>query len=153
MKEIERKYLVSGDFYGCISKSISITQGYLSAHPERTVRIRLADDKAYLTIKGKRSGISRLEWEKEIDHKEAQELLELCGRIIRKTRHIIEYNNLIIEVDEFHGKDQGLVIAEIELDKESDLPELPDWLGKEVSYDKKYYNSWLSEHPFNKWNK
>ncbi len=153
-KEIERKYLVRGEYKSLADYSITIKQGYISSDNERTVRIRMADKKAYLTIKGKQTGISRFEWEKEIALNEAEELLGLCKNIIiEKTRHVIKHGNHIIEVDEFSGKNDGLIVAEIELESENDNPDLPDWIGDEVSNDYRYHNSNLSKYPFSDWDK
>lgn len=144
MNEIERKFLISGDFSKNVSKKIKIKQGFLSRIPERTVRVRTFDDKAFLTIKGKSSedGLSRYEFETEISINEATALLEICEPgIIKKTRNIVVYKNQIFEVDVFEGKNKGLVIAEIELISSETKIEKPDWLGKEVTGDVKYYNS------------
>lgn len=154
-KEIERKFLVKGSFKEHAISSMVIKQGFLSTVPERTVRIRIKGDKAFITIKGigNASGISRFEWEKEIPKKEAVELLKICERgIIDKKRYIISANkDLFFEVDEFYGENQGLIIAEIELPNENTLFSKPAWLGKEVTGDKKYYNSYLAQNPYNNW--
>lgn len=154
--EIERKFLVHGDFKKESRQSISITQGYLSSTPQSTVRIRIRDKQAFITIKGKSnsSGTQRYEWEKEIPVSEAQELMMLCepGQI-QKTRYIIPAeNNLIFEVDEFQGDNQGLVLAEIELPDENFPFSKPSWLGKEVTGDIRYYNAYLSKNPYKNWN-
>lgn len=150
--EIERKFLVSGDFKPFVSKKFQIIQGYLSKDAERTVRIRIRDDKGFLTIKGKSSpsGMSRFEWEKEIPLAEAESLLELClPVVIEKVRYIIpEANGLFFEVDEFFGQHRGLLLAEIEVPSEESTFERPSWLGKEVTGNPKYYNSYLSSNPF-----
>ena len=154
--EIERKFLVKGDYKTLATKSYRITQGYLSSIAERTVRVRICDAKAFLTIKGKanKNGLTRFEWEKEIAIVDAQNLLLLCELgVIDKTRYIIPTSdNLIFEIDEFHGENEGLVVAEIELPTEEFPFMKPDWLGEEVSGDVKYYNSILSKNPFCKWN-
>ncbi len=154
--EIERKFLVKGDYKTLATKSYRITQGYLSSIAERTVRVRICDTKAFLTIKGKanKNGLTRFEWEKEIAIVDAQNLLLLCELgVIDKTRYIIPTSdNLIFEIDEFHGENEGLVVAEIELPTEEFPFMKPDWLGEEVSGDVKYYNSILSKNPFCKWN-
>ncbi len=153
-REIERKYLVKGEYKSIIDYSIPIKQGYILGDSNRTVRVRLTAKKAYLTIKGKQDGISRFEWEKEIPVDEAEELLTLCSdNIIEKTRHIIKHGKHTIEVDEFRGKNTGLVLAEIELNSEDENIDLPDWLGDEVSYDFRYHNSNLSINPFSDWDK
>ncbi|GHV15843.1 hypothetical protein FACS1894169_08410 [Bacteroidia bacterium] len=152
--EIERKFLVKGDFKQYAYKKEVIVQGYLSSIPERTVRVRIKGEKAYLTIKGisNASGLSRYEWEKEIRIQDARELINLCEPgIIDKIRHYIKNDNYTFEVDEFHGDNEGLVMAEIELSDEADIFEKPDWLGDEVTGDERYYNSYLSQKPYTKW--
>ena len=154
-QEIERKFLVKADFKTFSQKKIYIKQGYLSVVPERTVRIRITDKNAYITIKGKasKSGVSRYEWEKEISINEADELFMLCEySIIEKTRFIIPANNnLFFEIDEFYGDNEGLIIAEIELPSENTTFTKPDWLGKEVTGIDKYYNSMLVKKPYKNW--
>ncbi len=154
-QEIERKFLVKGDFYPFVSTKTRITQGFLSSVAERMVRVRIMGDNGFLTIKGigNASGASRYEWEKEITIEEAKELLELCEPgIIDKTRHIVpEAGGLKFEVDEFHGDNKGLIIAEIELPSEDHPFEKPDWLGKEVTGKTRYYNARLSKNPFKNW--
>ena len=149
--EIERKFLVQGEYKPLAIAKHAIKQGYLSKDPERTVRIRIKDELAFITIKGKssKSGMSRFEWEKEIPVAEAEELLKLClPAVIEKTRYIIpEYSGLIFEVDEFYGLHKGLVLAEIELPSESHTFVYPDWLGQEVTGLPQYYNSYLSSNP------
>ena len=146
-QEIERKYLVNGESYKQMAVAHHhICQGYISREKTGTVRVRIADDKAYLTIKGKPAvgHFARYEWEKEIDVAEAQELMKLCqGSIIDKTRWIVlaKEDGLKWEVDEFHGKHEGLVVAEIELDSEEQEVELPRFVGKEVTDDPQYYNA------------
>jgi len=153
-EEIERKFLVVGEYKQFANKKYRIAQGYLSSVPERTVRVRIKDDKGYLTIKGvsNATGMSRYEWENEITIAEANDLLKLCEPgIIDKFRYEIEHGNFIFEVDEFLGENLGLTIAEIELRSESDFFTLPTWLGKEVTGNEAYYNSQLSKHPYNTW--
>lgn len=154
-QEIERKFLVKGDYKLFAIKSFRIVQGYLSSVPERTVRVRIKDDEGYLTIKGAvdESGASRYEWEMEIPMEEAEELLKLCEPgVIDKIRHIVPASgDLFFEVDEFHGDNEGLVVAEIELPDENFSFEKPLWIGKEVTGDKRYYNSMLKKHPFISW--
>jgi len=152
--EIERKFLVTGEYKSLASKSYRIAQGYLSSSPGRTVRIRTKGDKGYITIKGKsnESGLSRYEWEKEIPVHEAQELLALCEPgIINKTRYEVVFENQTYEVDEFYGKNEGLTIAELELESETTSFSKPAWLGDEVTGDKRYYNAQLSIKPFKHW--
>lgn len=155
MIEIERKFLVTSEAFKkeAFAKS-RIAQGYLSSVPERTVRVRIKGDKGYLTIKGitNETGLSRYEWEKEIPVEEAQQLLLLCEKgVIDKTRFEVKIGNHIFEVDEFYSENAGLLIAEIELDSESEIFEKPLWLGEEVTNDKRYYNSYLSSNPYKKW--
>jgi len=152
--EIERKFLIKGDFKKHAVKSLTIKQGYISTVHGITVRVRLKDIKGYLTIKGGtgESGLSRYEWEKEIAYDEAEELLRLCDSgVIDKTRYLIPADNYTWEVDEFHGENEGLVMAEIELKSEADTFSVPDWLGKEVTGDFRYYNSYIAKNPFTRW--
>lgn len=154
-EEIERKFLVIGDFKTEAFKAVRIIQGYISSVPERTVRIRIQEDKGYITIKGKGnvSGTSRYEWEKELPAEEARELLKLCEPgIIDKTRYMIKSGKHIFEVDEFHGENSGLIIAEIEIEAENQEFEKPSWIGKEITGDMKYYNSMLVKIPYSQWN-
>lgn len=154
--EIERKFLVnSSDYKKQAYLTKKIKQGYLNTHKSRTVRVRIQDDKAFITIKGKSNaaGTTRFEWEKEIDITAAEQLLLLCEpSIIDKTRFLIKNNHLTFEVDEFNGANEGLVLAEIELDTEDQAFDKPNWLGKEVTGDIKYYNSYISKKPFTTWN-
>jgi adenylate cyclase len=154
-QEIERKFLVTSTAFKTeASKQIRIKQGYLSSVPERTVRVRIKGKSGYITIKGiaSASGATRYEWEKEIPVEEVDELLKICEPgIIEKTRYEIKSGNFIFEVDEFNGENQGLIVAEIELSKEDDLFEKPEWLGTEVTGNLKYYNSMLMKNPYSKW--
>ena len=154
-REIERKFLIaSNDYKQNISSKHDIIQGYLSTKPSRTVRIRVGGGKGYLTIKGgtSKNGLCRLEWEKELPLEEADELMALClPNKIEKTRCKVNYKGWIFEVDIFKGINEGLKIAEIELDSEADIFEKPKWLGEEVTGIKKYYNSQLCQNPFTKW--
>jgi adenylate cyclase len=153
-KEIERKFLVKGDFKPFASKETRITQGYISSIPERTVRVRVKGDKGFITIKGigNASGATRYEWEKEIPVSEVNELLSICEPgVIDKTRYLIKAGEFTFEVDEFYGENQGLIVAEIELKSEADTFEKPEWLGAEVTGDVKYYNSMLMKNPYTKW--
>jgi adenylate cyclase len=154
LQEIERKFLVKGDYKPFVNKSTRIVQGYLSSHPERSVRIRLKGEKAFLTIKGasNESGVSRFEWEIEIKKEDAENLLNMCepGKI-DKTRHLVKAGKHVFEVDEFYGDNDGLTIVEIELSSEDEHFEKPDWLGDEVTGDEKYYNAMLSRNPFKNW--
>lgn len=149
--EIERKFLVCGDFSRDVTGSVHILQGYLSLDKERTVRIRMRGDKAFMTVKGPTNGVSRFEWEKEIPADEAEGLLQLCTGVIDKTRHLVPAGRHTFEVDEFHGDNEGLVVAEVELGAEDEEFERPSWLGKEVSHERKYYNSQLIINPYKNW--
>lgn len=154
MVEIERKFLVKGDFKGEAVGHTRIVQGYLSSVPDRAVRVRIAGDKAFLTIKGSSSenGLSRFEWEKEIAVSEAKELIKLCEPgVIDKTRYMIPMGKHVFEVDEFYGDNEGLVVAEIELSSEDEKYEKPEWLGEEVTGDERYYNASLVKLPYTKW--
>lgn len=155
-KETERKFLVCGEFKPLAFKKMRIAQGYLCSDPERTVRIRMKDDKGYITVKGKGNETltSRFEWEMEIPSEDARELLKLCKPgVIDKTRYLIKNTDGIHtwEVDEFYGENEGLVVAEIELRAENDTFDIPSWIGEEVSSDKRYFNSALAVKPFTKW--
>ncbi|WP_299433285.1 CYTH domain-containing protein [uncultured Aquimarina sp.] len=155
MIEIERKFLVTSEsFKKEAQKNTKISQGYLNSNPERAVRIRIKGGKGFLTIKGKSndSGTSRFEWEKEIDLKEAEVLLQLCEKgVIEKTRYEVQIGNHTYEVDEFYGENEGLIVAEIELSNENEEFLKPDWLGEEVTGDNRYYNSQLSKNPYKIW--
>jgi len=153
--EIERKFLVKNESYKSESiKKQLITQGYLSSDPKRSVRIRICEQNAFITIKGKTStsGTSRYEWEKEINVEDAKQLMLLCLEgIVTKIRYVIPFKNHTFEVDEFLKDNSGLVIAEIELSNENEDFERPRWLGKEVTGIKKYYNSQLSQNAYVNW--
>lgn len=154
-QEIEKKFLVTSDeFKKQASKETRITQGYISSVPERTVRVRIKGKSGFITIKGigNDSGASRFEWEKEISVSEVDDLLKICEPgVIDKTRYEVKLGNHTFEVDEFYGENQGLVVAEVELENENDQFEKPSWLGAEVTGDVKYYNSMLMKTPFTKW--
>ena len=154
-QEIERKFLVkSEDFKREASKETRIIQGYLSSVPERTVRVRVKGEKGYITVKGvgSESGASRFEWEMEIPVKDVEDLLKICEPgVIDKTRYEIKAGKHTFEVDEFYGDNNGLVVAEIELESESEVFAKPDWLGEEVTGDTRYYNSMLMKNPYTKW--
>jgi len=152
--EIERKFLVTGEYKPQAVRSFRIVQGYLSSTTGRTVRIRIKGEKGFITVKGKsnESGLSRYEWEKEIPVNEAEELLLLCEPgAIDKTRYEIPVGKHTFEVDEFYGDNSGLTVAEVELETEDESYLIPDWLGMEVTGDRKYYNSSLTKHPFKEW--
>lgn len=156
MQEIERKFLVNNlQFKQEATASFEIAQGFLNTHAERTVRVRIKGNQGFLTIKGKsnESGTSRFEWEKEIPVAEAKELLALCEKgIIQKIRYNIPIGNHTFEVDEFFGENEGLIVAEVELQHENEAFSKPNWLGKEVTGQPKYYNSQLSKNPYKNWN-
>ena len=153
--EIERKFLVTDDSYKAMAfSSDRIAQGHLCREGGNSTRVRVRGDKGYLTIKGPSmdGGLSRFEWEKEIPENEAWELLKLChGGIIDKTRHLVKCGNHTFEVDEFHGDNDSLVVAEVELENADETFERPPFLGKEVTGDKRYYNSSLTRFPFKCW--
>ena len=154
MQEIEKKFLVAGEFKHQATKSTRITQGYLSSVPERTVRVRIKGAKGFLTIKGigNESGASRYEWEKEIPVPEVEELLKICEPgVIDKTRYLVPAGKHTFEVDEFYGDNEGLIVAEVELTAENEEFTKPDFIGKEVTGDVKYYNSMLMKNPYRKW--
>ena len=148
MIEIERKFLVkASDYRKEAHRKTKIIQGYLTKDPKRTVRVRIREDQGFLTIKGLSSedGLIRFEWEKEIPLNEAQELITLClPTVIQKTRYEVTYKDILFEVDEFEGTHNGLVLVEVELNSTEDIFEIPKWVDKEVTGDKKYYNSYLS---------
>jgi adenylate cyclase len=150
--EIEQKFLVATDAWRDGTPGTRIAQGYLSQDPERTVRVRIAGETAWLTIKGRTLGIARAEFEYAIPLAEAKALLGMClPSVIDKTRYEIGFAGHCWEVDVFHGENEGLVIAEVELEDESVCPELPPWLGAEVSTDPRYFNSRLAALPFSRW--
>ena len=155
MEEIERKFFVTTtDFIQESNLQNRIVQGYLNTDPNRTVRVRIKGEKGFLTIKGKgnTSGTTRFEWEKEIPVAEAELLLQLCEKgIVDKIRYELPVGKHTFEVDVFSGENEGLIIAEVELSSENEFFEKPHWLGMEVTGDKRYYNSYLSENPFTTW--
>ena len=155
MIEIERKFLITSEAYKKEAfRKTRISQGFLKTHKARTVRVRLRDNIGLITVKGlsTSNGLSRFEWEKEISKKEAEALLKLCEpTIIDKIRYEIKAGKHIFEVDEFFKDNEGLIIAEVELESENETFEKPSWLGEEVTGHIKYYNSQLSKHPYNTW--
>lgn len=155
MVEIERKFLVNSlNFINESHNSNKITQGYLNSSAERTVRIRLKNKDAFITVKGKSnsSGTTRFEWEKKIDYNEASQLLELCEDfVISKTRYLVKKDQHEFEIDIFHGENEGLIIAEIELKDENEAFAKPDWLGEEVTGQIEYYNSYIAQNPYKLW--
>ena len=152
--EIERKFLVIGEFKSLAYSHSHIEQGYFESAPGKTIRVRIRDDKAYLTIKGPSDdgGLSRYEFETEVPIDDGHQLMKLCrpGKI-DKTRWLIQNGKHTIEVDEFHGDNEGLIIAEIELKSEDETYEKPDFLGKELTGDKRFYNSHLMRMPYCVW--
>jgi CYTH domain-containing protein len=152
-KETERKFLIKNDSWRSLAKGKRYQQGYLSRDKERVVRIRTVGDKGFLTIKGKTTGATRAEFEYDIPAADAEAMLDhLCERpLIEKNRYKIEFGGLIWEVDEFLGENQGLIVAEVELESEDQPFEKPTWIGEEVTGDPKYFNSNLVQHPFTRW--
>lgn len=151
--EIERKFLLKGEGWRGLGQPTLMRQGYLVADPVRTVRVRIEGERAVITIKSKSTGASRGEWEYEIPVPDAAELLErLCEQpLVEKVRHRIEHAGHTWEVDEFQGENAGLVVAEIELGSEDEAFDIPDWIGREVTSDPRYYNSSLIRLPYSKW--
>ena len=150
--EIERKFLLSGDGWRAGALPVRIIQGYLSRDPDRTVRVRRRGDEAFLTIKGRTEGVTRTEIELTIPPDQADELFALCLRpLIDKTRHLVEFAGSTWEIDEFHGENEGLIVAEIERPSEEAPFATPPWLGQEVSHDYRYTNSHLSANPYTTW--
>ncbi|SFN23248.1 CYTH domain-containing protein [Paenimyroides ummariense] len=156
MLEIERKFAVkSTNFLANAKESYKITQGYLNTDKNRTVRVRTKGNKGFITVKGISSadGLSRFEWEKEIDIKDAEALLLLCEDfVIDKTRYLVPFGAVVFEVDVFDGANKGLIIAEVELQTTDQQFEKPDWLGDELTGDERFYNAYLSNVPFTSWN-
>ncbi|MCX6235477.1 MAG: CYTH domain-containing protein [Bacteroidetes bacterium] len=152
-REIERKFLVTGDHYRHLSKGTYYQQGYLSTVKERSIRIRIANGKGYLTIKGISKGATRKEYEYEIPVGDAREMLnDLCVKPkIEKYRYTFDHKGFTWEVDEFIGDNEGLVIAEIELDTEDQIFIKPEWIGEEITHDPRYYNVNLIANPFSRW--
>lgn len=152
--EIERKFLVKGAFKAMAVSHKHIVQGYLSSVPDRTVRVRISGEKAYLTIKGNSSndGLTRFEWEKEIDVEDAKQLINLCEPgIVDKIRYIVPFGEHSFEVDEFLGENKGLIVAELELKDENEEYNTPEWLGEEVTGQTRYYNASLAKKPYTSW--
>ena len=152
--EIERKFLIINDSWRSLGLGKVYKQGYIAtADKMKTIRVRIIGEEAYLTIKSKTEGISRNEFEYPIPLEDAQIMLDtLCDRpFIDKIRYKINYDNLLWEIDEFQGENQGLIIAEVELENENQIINIPDWVGEEVSHDSRYYNVNLAKHPYQKW--
>lgn len=154
-KEIERKFLVAGDYKQAAVSSSHIVQGYIGRTPSLTFRIRLRDERGYLTVKGRTdaAGMSRDEWEYEIPAADARELLAHSDGSIEKRRYMVPAGRHMFEVDEFFGANEGLTMAEVELSSPDEAFERPAWLGNEVTGDKRYYNSQLLQHPYSAWKK
>lgn len=152
-KEIERKFLVKGNAFKALAKGTRYRQGYLNSAMERVVRVRTIDDKGFLTIKGITTGATRMEYEYEIPAKDADVMLdELCEKpIIEKNRYKIPQGKLVWEIDEFFGENDGLVVAEVELESEDQAFKKPEWVGAEVTGDPKYFNSNLIQNPYKNW--
>ena len=153
-REIERKFLVTGEYKSQAFAHSRIVQGYICSARGRTVRVRLRDGRGYLTIKGASdaAGMSRYEWEKESSREEAEELMKLCEEgVIDKTRYLVRSGSHVFEVDEFYGDNEGLVMAEVELASEDEPFDRPAFIGREVTGDVRYYNSQLMKHPYREW--
>lgn len=153
-REIERKFLVTGEYKSQAFAHSRIVQGYICSARGRTVRVRLRDGRGYLTIKGASdaAGMSRYEWEKEISREEAEELMKLCEEgVIDKTRYLVRTGSHVFEVDEFYGDNEGLVMAEVELASEDEPFDRPAFISREVTGDVRYYNSQLMKHPYREW--
>ena len=153
-QEIERKFLVIGDFKSQAFEQSRIVQGYISSARGRTVRVRIRNGRGYLTIKGasNESGTSRYEWEKELSLHEAEELMKLCEPgVIDKTRYLVRSGEHIFEVDEFYGENEGLIVAEVELNAEDEAFVKPSFIGQEVTGEVRYYNSQLMKKPYTTW--
>lgn len=149
--EIERKYLVKQELLNLPKQGKKIVQAYIWSNPNKSLRIRIAGEKAFLTIKTGTNPICRSEYEYEIPIKDANELLALCDAKIEKTRYLIEFDNLVWELDIFEGENKGLIVAEVELSSKEQKINKPNWLGTEVSEDSKYLNVELIKHPFSQW--
>lgn len=150
--EIERKFLVEGETWRSLGIGVDLTQGYLVGNDQATVRVRIAGNVAYLTVKGKVRNLTRQEFEYEIPLIDAQAILKLCfPRIVAKKRYKIRLDDLTWEVDEFLGANQGLVMAEVELSSPNQPVPLPNWIAEEVSHDYRYFNSYLADHPYTTW--
>lgn len=153
-KEIERKYLVDPSVWRPKDSGVRMRQGYLNSAKERTVRVRLAGERAFLTVKGPNDGIVRAEFEYEVPVADAKELLDLCEQpLIEKIRYCESFGQRLWEIDCFFGANEGLLMAEVELEREDEQPQLPKWAGEEVSDDPRYYNANLIAHPYGTWGK
>ncbi len=151
-REIERKFLLKSNAWRELADGVTYRQGYLSTVPERTVRVRIAGDDAFLTVKGRNVKNTRAEFEYSIPVVDAEQMLKLCdGPLVEKKRYEIPHAGKTWQVDEYFGDNCGLILAEVELTSESEQPEIPDWIGEEVSGDPRYYNSNLAKQPFKSW--
>ena len=152
MLEIERKFIVDTSKWKPVTKGKTIVQGYLSTDKNRVVRVRIMGEEAYLTIKGANDGIVRTELEYPIPMKDARVLLEMCLDFpVEKTRYFERHLNKLWEIDIFDGLNEGLVLAEVELQEKDEAISLPEWIKEEVSFDRRFYNAYLTQHPFSKW--
>jgi len=152
MLEIERKFIVDTSKWKPVTKGKTIVQGYLSTDKNRVVRVRIMGEEAYLTIKGANDGIMRTELEYPIPMKDARVLLEMCLDFpVEKTRYFERHLNKLWEIDIFNGLNEGLVLAEVELQEKDEAISLPEWIKEEVSFDRRFYNAYLTQHPFSKW--
>ena len=151
--EIERKFLLTGDEWRKLAQGVYYRQGYLNSAKERTVRVRTINDKGFLTIKGITVGVTRLEFEYEIPKDECNEMLDdlVEKPVIEKNRYKVDYGGFVWEIDEFLGENQGLIVAEIELESEDQKFEKPEWVGKEVTGDPKFFNTNLMNNPYARW--
>ncbi len=152
--EIEHKFLVKDDSWRKqVFRSQPISQGYLASNEQCSVRVRISGDKALLNVKSATLGTSRLEFEYEVPLKDAREILEkLCSKpLIEKTRHCVRYGGHVWEIDVFEGANEGLVVAEVELSRDKEHFAHPQWLGEEVTHERRYYNAALAEHPYGEW--
>lgn len=151
--EIERKYLVNDSVFPLLQQGTVFSQGYLADNERLSARVRLAGEQAWMTVKGRGSGITRPEFEYEIPAEDARFMLEnLCaGLLISKTRYCLQHEGMTWEVDVFEGENSGLIVAEIELEHDQQQPPLPSWVTEEVSGDPRYFNSNLASHPFSRW--
>jgi CYTH domain-containing protein len=152
-KEIERKFLVRGEAWKSLARGTAYRQGYLNSAKERTVRIRTIADRAFLTIKGLKVGATRVEYEYEIPPADCNAMLDTLAEkpLIEKNRYKVPFGGFTWEIDEFYGDNQGLVVAEVELDSEGQNFEKPEWIGLEVTSDPRYFNSNLIKHPYKRW--
>lgn len=151
--EIERKFLLTNDTWRQTTRGVYCCQGYLNSDKQRVVRLRIMDEKGFLTVKGSSDNIQRLEFEYEIPLVECRQMLDLLAEkpLIEKIRHYVDYKGFTWEIDEFSGDNNGLVVAEIELASENQPFEKPEWIGKEVTYDPRYFNANLIKHPYTTW--